>query len=156
MRYFEKISFEQFKKDISDNKELYDNYDIPKRSTKYSAGYDFESVLDFVIKPGENKLIPTGIKANMNEGETLLMVERSSQGFKYNIRMCNQIGIIDKDYYNSPKNEGHIFIKLYNEGNEDYVVKKGDKIVQGLFINFLTVDNENEIESERTGWTVLK
>ena len=59
MRYFEKISFEQFKKDISDNKELYDSYDIPKRSTKYSAGYDFESVLDFVIKPGENKLIPT-------------------------------------------------------------------------------------------------
>lgn len=156
MRYFEKISFEQFKKDISDNKELYDSYDIPKRSTKYSAGYDFESVLDFVIKPGENKLIPTGIKANMNEGETLLMVERSSQGFKYNIRMCNQIGIIDKDYYNSPKNEGHIFIKLYNEGNEDYVVKKGDKIVQGLFINFLTVDNEEKIDKERDGWTYLK
>lgn len=156
MRYFEKISFEQFKKDISDNKELYDSYDIPKRSTKYSAGYDFESVLDFVIKPGENKLIPTGIKANMNERETLLMVERSSQGFKYNIRMCNQIGIIDKDYYNSPKNEGHIFIKLYNEGNEDYVVKKGDKIVQGLFINFLTVDNEEKIDKERDGWTYLK
>lgn len=156
MRYFEKISFEQFKKDISDNKELYDSYDIPKRSTKYSAGYDFESVLDFVIKPGENKLIPTGIKANMNEGETLFMVERSSQGFKYNIRMCNQIGIIDKDYYNSPKNEGHIFIKLYNEGNEDYVVKKGDKIVQGLFINFLTVDNEEKIDKERDGWTYLK
>lgn len=156
MRYFEKISFEQFKKDISDNKELYDSYDIPKRSTKYSAGYDFESVLDFVIKPGENKLIPTGIKANMNEGETLLMVERSSQGFKYNIRMCNQIGIIDKDYYNSPKNEGHIFIKLYNEGNDDYVVKKGDKIVQGLFINFLTVDNEEKIDKERDGWTYLK
>ena len=155
MRYFEKISFEQFKKDISDNKELYDSYDIPKRSTKYSAGYDFESVLDFVIKPGENKLIPTGIKANMNEGETLLMVERSSQGFKYNIRMCNQIGIIDKDYYNSSKNEGHIFIKLYNEGNENYVVKKGDKIVQGLFINFLTVDNEEEIDKERDGWTYL-
>ena len=83
------------------------------------------------------------------------MVERSSQGFKYNIRMCNQIGIIDKDYYNSPKNEGHIFIKLYNEGNEDYVVKKGDKIVQGLFINFLTVDNEEKIDKERDGWTYL-
>ena len=83
------------------------------------------------------------------------MVERSSQGFKYNIRKCNQIGIIDKDYYNSPKNEGHIFIKLYNEGNEDYVVKKGDKIVQGLFINFLTVDNEEKIDKERDGWTYL-
>ena len=155
MRKFEKISFEQFKKDISDNIELYNSYSLPKRSTKFSAGYDFESVLDFIIKPGENKLIPTGIKVDMNEGETLLMIERSSQGFKYNIRMCNQIGVIDKDYYNSPKNEGHIFIKLYNEGTEDYVVHKKDKIVQGLFIKFLIVDNEEEIENERDGWSYL-
>ena len=155
MRKFEKISFEQFKKDISDNIELYNSYSLPKRSTKFSAGYDFESVLDFIIKPGENKLIPTGIKVDMNEGETLLMIERSSQGFKYNIRMCNQIGVIDKDYYNSPKNEGHIFIKLYNEGTEDYVVHKKDKIVQGLFIKLLIVDNEEEIENERDGWSYL-
>ena len=48
--------------------------------------------------------------------EILLLIERSSQGFKYNMRMCNQVGVIDKDYYNNQKNEGHIFIKLYNEG----------------------------------------
>ena len=156
MRKFEKISFDQFKKDICDDKELYEEYSLPKRSTKGSAGYDFVSLQDFVIKPGENRMNPTGIKASMNEGETLLMIERSSQGFKFNMRMCNQVGVIDKDYYNSKDNEGHIWIKLYNEGEKDYVVKKGDKIVQGLFINFLTVDNENEIESERTGWTVLK
>ena len=156
MRKFEKISFDQFKKDICDDKELYEEYNLPKRSTKGSAGYDFVSLQDFVIKPGENRMIPTGIKASMNEGETLLMIERSSQGFKFNMRMCNQVGVIDKDYYNSEDNEGHIWIKLYNEGEKDYVVKKGDKIVQGLFIDFLTVDNENEIESERTGWTVLK
>ena len=155
MRKFEKISFEQFKKDICDDKKLYEEYNIPKRSTKYSAGYDFESIIDFVIKPGDNMLIPTGIKADMNEGETLLMIERSSQGFKYNMRMCNQVGVIDKDYYNNPKNEGHIFIKLYNEGENDYIVKKKDKIVQGLFVSFLTVDNEDEIEKERTGWTYL-
>ena len=156
MRKFEKISFEQFKKDIKDDKELYDSYHLPKRSTKGSAGYDFESLFDFTIKPGENKLIPTGIKVQMNEGEVLLLVDRSSQGFKYNVRMCNQVGVIDKDYYNSETNEGHMFIKLYNEGEKDYVVKKGDKIVQGLFINFLTIDDEEEIERERTGWTVLK
>ncbi len=156
MRKFKKISFEQFKKDIADDKELYESYNLPKRSTKGSAGYDFESLEDFTIEPGKNRMIPTGIKASMNEGETLLMIERSSQGFKYNMRMCNQVGVIDKDYYNSEKNEGHIWIKLYNEGDKEYVVKRGDKIVQGIFINFLTVDDENEIESERTGWTVLK
>ncbi len=156
MRKFEKISFEQFKKDIEDNKELYEEYNLPSRSTKNSAGYDFEALSDFVIKPNEIKMIATGIKSAMNEGEVLLLIVRSSQGFKYNIRMCNQVGVIDMDYYNNPKNEGHIWIKLKNEGDKDYVVKKKDKIIQGLFIPFLTIDNEERIGAERTGWTVLK
>ena len=155
MRKFEKISYEQFKKDIKDDKELYLSYGLPKRETLYSAGYDFESLFDFVIKPGDNKMIPTGIKVTMNDNEVLFLMDRSSQGFKYNVRMCNQIGVIDKDYYNNRKNEGHIFIKLYNEGDKDYIVKKGDKIVQGIFVNFLTVDDEEKIEKERDGWVVL-
>lgn len=151
MRKFEKISFEQFKKDIEDNKELYESLNLPKRGTKYSAGYDFESLYDFVIKPGEIKLIPTGIKASMNDSEVLFLVVRSSQGFKYNVRLVNQVGVIDKDYYNNEKNEGHIFVKLKNEGDKDYVVNKKDKIIQGIFIKYLTVDNEEEVITERTG-----
>ena len=54
-RFFEKISFEQFNKDIKDDKELYKQYTLPKRSTKCSAGYDFFSICDFTIKPGEIK-----------------------------------------------------------------------------------------------------
>ena len=150
MRYFEKISFEQFKKDVSDDIDLYNSYNIPKRSTKHSAGYDFESIIDFTLKPGEIEKYPLGIKANMNDNEVLLVVVRSSMGFKYNVRMCNQVGVIDKDYYNNPDNEGHMWIRLENHGNKDYVVKKGDKICQGIFINFLTVDNEGNIETERT------
>ena len=148
-RYFEKISFEQFKKDVCDDKSLYDSYNIPKRSTKSSAGYDFESLIDFTLKPGEIGKYPLGVKANMNDGEVLLVVVRSSMGFKYNVRLCNQVGVIDKDYYNNPDNEGHMWIKLENQGDKDYIVKKGDKICQGIFINFLTVDNEEKIEKER-------
>jgi len=149
-RLFEKISFEQFKKDICDDKELYESYNIPKRSTKESAGYDFESLMDFTLKPGEIKKIPLGIKADMNSGEVLFLIVRSSQGFKYNVRMCNQVGVIDKDYYNNSENEGHMWIKLENHGDKDYVVSKGDKIIQGLFMPFLTVDNEENIEKVRT------
>ena len=151
MRKFEKISFEQFKKDIEDNKKLYDSYNVPKRGTKYSAGYDFESLFDFVIKPGEIKKIPTGIKASMNDNEVLFLIVRSSMGFKYNVRLVNQVGVIDKDYYNNESNEGHIFVKLQNEGDKDYEVKKGDKIMQGIFVNYLTVDEEENVERERTG-----
>ena len=114
-RYFEKISFNQFKKDVVDNKKMYDAYSLPRRGTKNSAGYDFEALYDFVIKPGQIKKIPLGIKASMNSNEVLLLLVRSSQGFKYNVRMCNQVGVIDSDYYNNSDNEGHIFIKLQNK-----------------------------------------
>ncbi len=148
-RYFEKISFNQFKKDVVDNKKMYDAYSLPRRGTKNSAGYDFEALYDFVIKPGEIKKIPLGIKASMNDNEVLFILVRSSQGFKYNVRMCNQVGVIDSDYYNNSDNEGHIFIKLQNQGDNDYVVKTGDKICQGIFINYLVVDNEEKIERKR-------
>ncbi len=144
MRCFEKISFEQFSKDISDDRELYETYNLPRRDTKFAAGYDIYSLEDFILKPTEIIKIPTGVKANMNDDEVLLLVDRSSQGFKYNVRMCNQIGVIDKDYYNNKDNEGHIFVKLQNEGDKDYIVKKGDAIIQGLFIKYLTVDNEDD------------
>ena len=88
-RFFEKISFEQFKKDIKADKELYDNYKLPKRGTKCSAGYDFFAIEEFTIKPGEVKKIPTGYKMMCNEDEMLMLVVRSSMGFKYNVRMCN-------------------------------------------------------------------
>ena len=143
MRKFEKISYEQFKRDIIDDRQLYEEYEIPSRETNYSAGYDFHALRDFVIKPGMTKKIPTGIKAEMENDEVLLIVVRSSQGFKYNVRLINQVGVVDKDYYNNPTNEGHIWIGLKNEGIKDYVVNKGDGIAQGMFIKYLLTANDD-------------
>lgn len=151
MRKFEKISLNQFIKDTGLTEKEYNEYNLPKRSTKYSAGYDFVTLTDFTINPNEIKLIPTGIKADMNDNEVLMIYIRSSLGFKFNIRMCNGTGIIDKDYYNNKDNEGHIFVKLQNEGNTPKEFKKGENIVQGIFLNYLTVDNEMEITKERVG-----
>ena len=149
-RYFEKISFDQFKKDIADDKELYEEYSLPKRETKSAAGYDFKAIMDFSIKPGETKKIPTGIKAYMKEDEFLMIIVRSSTGFKYNVRLVNQVGIIDQDYYNNKDNEGHMWVKLQNEGDKEYVVKKGEGFAQCLFANYLTVSNEDEDYNERS------
>ncbi len=150
MRYFEKISFEQFKKDIDNNESLYREYQLPYRKTKYAAAYDFIALFDYTLKPGEIKKIPTGVKVVMEDDEVLLLLDRSSMGFKYNVRMCNQVGVIDKDYYNNIDNEGHIWIKIQNEGNIDYVVKRGDGMCQGLFIKYLTTNSEKENYIERT------
>lgn len=104
MRSFEKISFEQFKNDVCGDKLIYNKFKLPNRSTKNSAGYDFFSLFDFSLKPGEIMKIPTGIKANMENNDVLFLVVRSSMGFKYNVRMCNQVGVIDSDYYNNIDN----------------------------------------------------
>ena len=70
-------------------------------------------------------------------------------GFKYNVRMCNQVGIIESDYYNNVSNEGHLFIALQNEGDIDYIIKKGDSYAQGIFMKFLTTNDKPT--SIRTG-----
>ena len=89
MRYFEKISFEQFSKDICNDRDLYDSYELPKRANKSSCGYDFYAMYDMVLHPGEIMKIPTCYKARFNEDEMLMLAVRSSMGFKYNVRMCN-------------------------------------------------------------------
>ena len=149
MRKFEKISFDQFKKDIEDNIDLYEKYKLPSRATKLSAGYDFYSLYDFTLKPNEIIKIPTGIKASMNNDEVLMLFVRSSQGFKYNVRLCNQVGILDGDYYNNESNEGHMYVALQNEGTKDFVINKGDAYAQGIIIKYLTCGEENN--QKRTG-----
>lgn len=150
-RYFEKISFEQFKKDVKDDTKLYESYSLPKRQTKHSAGYDFYALFDYTLKPGEIMKIPTGIKVSMESDDVLYLIDRSSMGFKYNVRMCNQVGVIDSDYYNNSNNEGHMWIRIQNEGDKDYVVKKGEGIIQGIFMKYLKIDDDIESEKERNG-----
>jgi len=150
-RLIEKISFEQFKKDIQDDIQLYNDYKTPKRGTKCSAGYDFYAIQPFSIQPGEVMKIPTGCKMKCNEDEMLMIVVRGSMGFKYNVRLCNQVGIVETDYYNNPNNEGHLWVALQNHGEEEFCVKQGQAFAQGIFTKFLTVDNEEIIENERKG-----
>jgi len=148
MRKFEKISFRQFAKDISEGD--YQDIQLPVRKTMKSAGYDFISFLDIVIKPGEMVKIPTGVKISLEDGEFLGIFVRSSMGFKYNVRMCNQVGIIDGDYYNNQDNEGHIWIKLQNEGDKEYMIKKGDAFAQGIIMKYFICDDDDTM-SERIG-----
>ena len=149
MRDFEKISFAQFKKDIKDDINLYNEYDLPKRDSDSTAGYDIYLLEDLSIKPNEIKKIPTGLKARFEKNEALLLVVRSSMGFNYNIRLCNQVGVIDADYYNNKTNEGHIWIKIQNEGQEEVYIKKGTAIVQSIFLKYLTTNSDDKLDIER-------
>lgn len=150
-RFFERISYEQFVKDVTDDRMLYNSIELPKRSTKKSAGYDIKSIENGIIKPGEYKRFKTGLKVSMNEDEVLYIYSRSSLGYKYGVTMVNSVGVIDADFYNNIDNEGHFSVCLINQGESDFEVKIGDRIAQGVFMKYLTVDNEEEIDSVRTG-----
>ena len=115
---FEKVSFAQFEADFKKNfpdcenvRAVYDGIKLPQRATSGSAGYDFYSPADITLKKGESTLIPTGIRAKMEDGWVLQIFPRSGLGFKHRVQLDNTVGIIDADYYNS-SNEGHIMIKL--------------------------------------------
>ena len=149
----------------------------PERATKGSAGYDIAASETIVIpsmwnvllknagldkmqqgeKLDENKpflkstLVPTGVKAYMPENEYLMLVNRSSNPLKNHLSLPNGVGIIDSDYYDNPNNEGEIFVQLVNYGLEDYTIEKGDRIAQGIFMKYETVDNEEEVLGSRTG-----
>ena len=150
---FEKVTSEQFLKDSKDflgiENDNYDFVSIPKRATKGSAGYDFVCPFDIEIKPNQLVKIPTGIRCYMEKGYVLNIYPRSSLGFKYQMMLANTVGIIDADYYNA-LNQGHIIIAIINKGEKTITLYKGDRFVQGVFLKFYTV-SEEEVETTRTG-----
>lgn len=116
---------------------------LPKRKTTGSAGYDFESAVNVILPPKKITFVTTGIKAYMQEDEVLQMYPRSSLCFKRSLMKANSVGIIDSDYYNNPDNEGEIMLILYNFGDNEVIIKKGERIAQGIFTKYLSIDNDN-------------
>ena len=119
---------------------------LPVRKTKYSAGYDIEAAEDVVVpsfKKGMNPtLVKTGIKVYMPDDEVVLLYNRSSNPKKKGLILANSIGVIDKDYYGNPDNDGHIMFAFYNIKDEDVEIKKGDCIGQGIFQKYLVTDDD--------------
>ncbi|WP_127848246.1 dUTP diphosphatase [Lacticaseibacillus hulanensis] len=159
-----------------------DGLNLPVRTTKNAAGYDFFAREDFVLKSiwrydfirlfrliknehpltGEDftraekvlkpMLVPTGIKAFMQPDEVLILANRSSNPLKRGLILPNGVGVIDADYYNNKDNEGEIFFQLVNLNPRDVVIKKGERLGQGIFMPYLAVDGDDgAAAAERKG-----
>lgn len=128
------------------------NINLPKRSTKNSAGYDVEAAEDVIIPVFENgckpTLVHTGLKAYCQPDEWYMLANRSSGPGKRKIVLANGIGVIDADYYGNSDNDGEFMFAFYNIGTEPLEIKKGDVIGQVVFQKFLIVDND-QAEGER-------
>lgn len=123
---------------------------LPKRQTKNSAGYDFYVASDTIIKAHSIALIPTGVKAYMESDEVLKLYVRSSMPLKKGLTLANNVGIIDSDYYENKDNDGHIMIQVMNFTDNDILIKKDERIAQGIFLKYLLADDDATNE-ERTG-----
>ena len=139
---------------------------LPVRKTNASSGYDFEAAESLIVPSiwkvlaekvliGEATglkatLIPTGIKSYMLDDEYLQLSIRSGTALKTGLILANGVGIVDSDYYNNPDNEGHIMFPVHNLGFKDKLIKKGERIGQGLFLKYLKVDDDIS-DGTRTG-----
>lgn len=158
---------------------------IPKRGTKYSAGYDMVAAEDTLVMPyngnramllqdslnqsleqsldievvaikkvmtldqmadltkktgAKPTLVSTGVKCYLDDSQYLKLVSRSSSPLKYWLVCANSEGIIDADYADNPDNEGEIFFQVINFSPYPILIRKGEKICQGIISHYDTVD----------------
>lgn len=140
--------FKEVKKEFKKHNEA---VTLPTRGSKYSAGYDFYSPERIVIQPfGKSDVIATDVKAYMQDGEVLILHVRSSIGIKRGLTLSNCTGVIDKDFYSNPDNDGNICFVLQNNTDKKQVIEKGERVMQGIFMPFLIADNDEAV-SERLG-----
>lgn len=126
---------------------------LPKRKTAKSAGYDFVLPCDVRLNPRSvSAIIPTNVKAFMPDDEVLMLYIRSSIGIKHHVTLANGTGIIDADYFSNPDNDGNIGICLQNNSDEIVSFKKGERIMQGIFVKYAVCDGDDTNEVRKGGF----
>ena len=116
---------------------------LPKRGSKYSAGYDFYAPEEIVVRAHSmSKLVMFNVKCYMPQDEYLAVMVRSSLAVKYGLQVAQGTAVIDRDYADNPDNDGNIGICFVNNSNEDYEIKKGERCAQGIFTKFFVTDDD--------------
>ncbi|AIS52472.1 deoxyuridine 5'-triphosphate nucleotidohydrolase Dut [Thermoanaerobacter kivui] len=126
---------------------------LPQYMSEGAAGMDLYANVkeDVVLKPGDIKLIPTGIKIELPKNYEAQIRPRSGLALNYGITLLNTPGTIDSDY------RGEIKLIMINLGKEEFIIKRGQRVAQ-MVINQITrpkiveVDNLSETERDVGGF----
>ena len=123
---------------------LNENATLIKRQTEGAAGFDIAACIDedgyVVIKPGETKIIKSGVAIALPHKTVGLVYVRSSIGIKRNLCLANGTGVIDEDY------RGELLIALHNFGQDEQIILNGERIAQLVITNY--VDEEVNVVEE--------
>lgn len=113
-------------------KKMRDNAVIPTRGSKEAAGIDLYACLDEAIgiEPGQTVTFSTGIACEFPKGYFGMVCVRSSIGFKRELGLINQIGIIDEDYRNEIK------VGLHNYGCNTQIIEPNERIAQMILLPY--------------------
>ena len=106
----------------------FEGLDLPEYATIGSAGLDVRAAIDadapITLKPGERKLIATGLKMEIPLNYEVQVRPRSGLAFKHGVTVANAPGTIDSDY------RGEVGVLLINLGQKDYVIERGERVAQ--------------------------
>ena len=127
-------------------KKLHPDAILPTYGSETAAGADLYALLDEALEiPAHTTIkIHTGLSMEIPVGYAGFIYARSSMGTKQGLAPANKVGVIDSDYYYSD-NEGHIFLKVTNDSNENKIVDipAGQAFAQGIFVEYgITYDDD--------------
>ena len=96
----------------------------PRKAHADDAAYDIRSRIDALMRPGEVKLVPSGLFLELPAGYEAQIRPRSGNALKKAVTVLNSPGTIDAGY------RGEVGVILYNAGAEDFRIERGDRIAQ--------------------------
>ncbi len=114
--------------------------------TAGASGFDIYAAVDgeVVVRPGESVLVPSGFELSIPEGFEGQVRPRSGMALRNRIGILNSPGTIDSDY------RGEVGIILFNFGDGDFVVRRGDRIAQIVFCKLPEVEIVDAVELDST------
>jgi dUTP pyrophosphatase len=134
-------------------KRLYASSLLPKKAHESDAGFDLYANLEehfgkdmrLEIPPGKRVLIKCGFSMALPAGFEAQVRPRSGLALKNGISVVNSPGTIDSSY------RAEVGVILINHGQEDFIIKHGDRIAQMVIQAIPDVEVvEVEILSEAT------
>lgn len=100
----------------------------PERMHTTDAGLDLKAMRAYTIKPGEAKMVDTGVAVEIPKGCTGMLTPRSSLFSKHGLLLTNSPGIIDEEY------TGNIGALLLNVSHEVTHIDAGERILQLVIV----------------------
>lgn len=118
---------------------------IPQRINNHAAGYDLQALHTVVMRPFKLMVIKTGVTSYMPKRDVGILANRSSNPVKRGLIVPNGVGIIDSDY------TGDIGVELMNINKHDYIINRGQKIAQFIFMTYQTDDMDEPVTDSQRG-----